>query len=232
MPGRPWRPSAVQLAALRALSALEEGGVAATAAGVGAYTAQSPDGAAYTLRSLVNRGLVTRSGHDGDRWLNYRLTATGRELAERHHAGETPDREAILAILRRFVPGARGVSAADLAAEIRRLPPAQGGNPALTAAGARRQLARLAGEGVADGRVVKSGGAVRYVVTEKHRHPYNAAEVTRLARKVEEAEATMRGLAALACEAGIPEDGNAMAAHAATLHDTAASLRRLARTLS
>jgi DNA-binding IclR family transcriptional regulator len=78
MPGskpRPWRPSPTQRNALGALEALEAvaGRIDATAARVGAYTAQSSDGAAATLTSLVRRGLVSRSGHDG-----YRLTDAGR----------------------------------------------------------------------------------------------------------------------------------------------------------
>jgi DNA-binding MarR family transcriptional regulator len=88
MPGssRPWRPSATQLAALHALAALAGRGITPTAARVGAWTAQSSDGAAATLTSLMNRGLVARSGHDGDRRLGYQLTDAGRELEARHHA--------------------------------------------------------------------------------------------------------------------------------------------------
>lgn len=83
MPGRkprPWRPSATQLAALHALAAME-GRIDATAARVGAYTAQSPDGAAATLRSLAARGLVAAGGHAA-----YLLTDAGRDLEVRHHA--------------------------------------------------------------------------------------------------------------------------------------------------
>jgi DNA-binding MarR family transcriptional regulator len=87
MPGRPWRPSATQLAALHALARLNRHGASPAARDVAFQTGQSPDGAAATLRSLVVRGLVAVGGHGvGEPSRGYRLTGAGRELMERHHA--------------------------------------------------------------------------------------------------------------------------------------------------
>lgn len=83
---RPWRPSAVQLAVLRALDRLD-GQPDVAARDVGARTGQSTDGAAYTLRSLRERGLVAVGGHGvGEPTRGYRLTDAGRDLVRRHHA--------------------------------------------------------------------------------------------------------------------------------------------------
>jgi hypothetical protein len=145
---------------------------------------------------------------------------------------ETPHRDPILAILRRYQPGARGLSAVELAAEIRRWPTAQGGDPSLTARHLRAQLTALAREGAVDGRTVKSGGAVRYVVTREHRSPYNRAEVDALADLVEEAMATTAALGDEARQMGRKTDAEWLAEEAATLRATAAQLRRLARTIT
>jgi Mn-dependent DtxR family transcriptional regulator len=80
MPGRPWRPSAVQLAVLRALARLDDLDHI-HARDVAGLTGQSADGAASTLRSLTGRGLATADPVRG-----YRPTDAGRELEERHHA--------------------------------------------------------------------------------------------------------------------------------------------------
>jgi DNA-binding MarR family transcriptional regulator len=99
MPGspRPWKPSAGQLAALRALAQLE-GRIEATAARVGAYTGQSVDGAAYTLRSLVNRGAAEIGAWDGDRRC-YQLTAAGRAEIAKDDARRAADKERLTAWL-------------------------------------------------------------------------------------------------------------------------------------
>ena len=138
---------------------------------------------------------------------------------------DTPDRDTILAHLRRLPAGARGSSAADLAGEVSRR-----ANPAATTAGIRAQLAVLGAEGVVYGRSVH--GAMRWVVTEAHRDPYNAAEVTALARLVEQAGATAGGLADLAREMGRSADSANLDDQAADLASTADRLRQLARTIT
>lgn len=57
-----------------------------TAAEIAAETWRTPDGVAYTLRSLVRRQLVERGGNDGQRW-GYRLTDAG--LAETRSQSST-----------------------------------------------------------------------------------------------------------------------------------------------
>jgi hypothetical protein len=145
---------------------------------------------------------------------------------------ETPDRDVILAHLRRLPPGARGSSAANLAEEIRRRPPAQGGDPGATTPGVRRQLFALQAEGVVRGRVVQSGGPMCWVVTDAWRSPYNAAEVDALAGLVEQAMATAAALADEARQMGRKTDADRLAEEAATMHATAGQLRRLARTIT
>lgn len=66
-------------------------GVPAVAArDVARLTGQSSDGAAYTLRSLVARGLARADAHDGDRWLGYQLTAAGWKLRGHRPVQEQP----------------------------------------------------------------------------------------------------------------------------------------------
>lgn len=73
--------SQLQHSALRALRKLGASGDGVAAAHqVGQLTGQSTDGAAYTLRSLVNRGLVALGHHDGDRY-GYRLTGEGLRIS-------------------------------------------------------------------------------------------------------------------------------------------------------
>lgn len=71
-----------QQAALRAMARLAADGTdVPTVRDIAPLTRQSSDGAAYTLRSLVNRGLVVLGRHDGDRY-GYKLTPVGREQAQ------------------------------------------------------------------------------------------------------------------------------------------------------
>jgi DNA-binding MarR family transcriptional regulator len=71
--------SALQRAALRALDRLS-GRPWVAARDIGAVTGRTVDSTASTLRSLVNRDLVTAGGHDGSGW-GYRLTDAGRAEA-------------------------------------------------------------------------------------------------------------------------------------------------------
>jgi DNA-binding MarR family transcriptional regulator len=65
--------------ALNAIVALGRQGIdVPTVRDIGPLTGQSSDGAAYTLRSLVKRGLVELGHHDGHRY-GYKLTPEGRE---------------------------------------------------------------------------------------------------------------------------------------------------------
>lgn len=74
--------SGCQRAALRAMAALAADGIdVPTVRDIGPRTGQSSDGAAYTLRSLVRRGLVVLGHHDGDRY-GYTLTPAGAEQAK------------------------------------------------------------------------------------------------------------------------------------------------------
>lgn len=73
------RLSDTQAAVLRAMARLA-GDRPLEAREIGAVTGQSSDGAAYTLRSLVRRGLVEVIAHDGER-SGYALTQAGRESA-------------------------------------------------------------------------------------------------------------------------------------------------------
>lgn len=67
--------SGTQQAALAAVTALDGTDGHVTARDIAARTGQSADGAAYTLRSLVSRGLVAPGSNDGERYTGYRLTA-------------------------------------------------------------------------------------------------------------------------------------------------------------
>jgi DNA-binding IscR family transcriptional regulator len=72
--------SEFQAGMLRALDRLgaHDESAAVTAQAAGARTGQSPDGAAYTLRSLVKRELVGRAYGEAS---GYWLTTAGLELA-------------------------------------------------------------------------------------------------------------------------------------------------------
>lgn len=74
------RPLSVwQKSALVAMESLARQGTdVPIAREIAEVTRQSTDGAAYTLRSLVKRGLVELGRHDGDRY-GYKLTTEGRE---------------------------------------------------------------------------------------------------------------------------------------------------------
>ena len=73
--------SAMQRNALEAIARLADAGVdVPTVRDIGPETGQSSDGAAYTLRSLVNRGLVSLGRHDGNRY-GYKLTPAGAGMA-------------------------------------------------------------------------------------------------------------------------------------------------------
>lgn len=68
-----------QARVLSAIFSLDRRGIdVPTVRDIGPLTGQSSDGAAYTLRSLVKRGLVELGRHDGDRY-GYKLTPEGRE---------------------------------------------------------------------------------------------------------------------------------------------------------
>jgi hypothetical protein len=67
-------------AQLAMLAALRTAGGPATVLILAPLTGQSPDGAAYTLRSLTRRGLARCPSHDGERW-TYALTSLGLEVA-------------------------------------------------------------------------------------------------------------------------------------------------------
>jgi DNA-binding IscR family transcriptional regulator len=72
-----------QQAALRVMTQLAAVGTdVPTVRDIAPLTRQSTDGAAYTLRSLVSRGLVAHGHHDGDRY-GYKLTEAGVEEAGR-----------------------------------------------------------------------------------------------------------------------------------------------------
>jgi hypothetical protein len=73
------RPLSVwQKSALVAMGTLARQGIdVPTVRDIGPLTRQSTDGAAYTLRSLVRRGLVELGHHDGNRY-GYKLTPEGR----------------------------------------------------------------------------------------------------------------------------------------------------------
>jgi Mn-dependent DtxR family transcriptional regulator len=71
-----------QQAALKTMSRLAANGTdVPSVRDIAPLTGQSTDGAAYTLRSLVSRGLVEHGQHDGDRY-GYKLTEAGREQAD------------------------------------------------------------------------------------------------------------------------------------------------------
>lgn len=73
------RLSNKQARALSAIFSLGRRGIdVPTVRDIGPLTGQSSDGAAYTLRSLVKRGLVELGHHDGNRY-GYKLTPEGRE---------------------------------------------------------------------------------------------------------------------------------------------------------
>lgn len=150
-------------------------------------------------------------------------------------AGETPERDVILAILGRYQPGARGLTAVELAREIRAWPAAQGGNTRCTPAGMRRQLGQLATEGL----VTSHGsGELRWAATGRGKAarrppgPPTLAELAALARTVEELKATTEGLADAAAEFGRPDLARRLGEHSRTFHLTAARLHALARTVT
>lgn len=70
---------------------------------VARITGQSSDGAAYTLRSLVRRELVTIGSHDGDA-AGYLLTEAGQAETAAEAARQAAEREQFLA---RVAGGAR-----------------------------------------------------------------------------------------------------------------------------
>jgi hypothetical protein len=73
--------SGKQQGALEAMARLEAAGAPSLEArSIALGTGQSSDGAAYTLRSLVRRGLVEVVQHDGQRG-GYKLTPAGQQAA-------------------------------------------------------------------------------------------------------------------------------------------------------
>jgi DNA-binding MarR family transcriptional regulator len=90
--------SETQMAALRALEQLSVHGAPWAARDIAARAGQSTDGAAYTLRSLRNRGLVTVGHGDGDCY-GYRITEAGRDEVARDNERETAERAALDAFL-------------------------------------------------------------------------------------------------------------------------------------
>jgi DNA-binding MarR family transcriptional regulator len=83
-PARKTKLSGLQLAALKALRVLSADGSVPQARDVARRTGQSSDGAAYTLRSLVNRDLADLGHHDGDRY-GYLLTDEGKAELDRNN---------------------------------------------------------------------------------------------------------------------------------------------------